>query len=76
MTPDFALACWERALGEEIGIIITLEEGQDKRQIEGILYKARQQSGNPDLEALALAKPGDQPRELWIIKKMTDMSDL
>lgn len=75
MTPDFALACWERALTEDIGIIITLAEADDKREIERALYKARQASGNPDLEALSIAKPGDAPRELWIIKKLTNMED-
>lgn len=76
MTPEFALACWERALAEEIGVILTLESPDDKRKIEQTLYAARQASGNPDLEVLMLAKPGDALAELWIVKKTTDMSDV
>lgn len=76
MTPALALACWERALAEEIGIIITLEDISQKRAVEKLLYDARQASGNPDLEQLMLAKPGDKPEEMWIVKKATDMSEV
>lgn len=75
MTPALALACWERALAEEIGIIIVLDDVEDKRRVEKMLYEARQKSGNPDLETLCIARPGDALEELWIIKKATDMSD-
>ena len=76
MTPALALACWERALAEEIGIIITLETVEDKRRVEKLLYDARQKSGNPDLEQLRLCKPGDALEEIWLVKIMTDMRDV
>lgn len=76
MTPEFALACWERALAEEIGIIITLNSVKDKREIERALYDSRKESANPALEALLIARPGDNPLELWILKKATDMEDI
>lgn len=76
MDPAFALACWERAAEEELGVILVLESADDKREIERVLYAVRQKAGNPDLEALMLARPGDEPRELWIVKKTTDMSDI
>lgn len=76
MDAAFALACWERALTEELGIILTLESEDDKREIERVLYSSRQKAGNPDLECLMLARPGDDPKELWIVKKTTDMSDI
>lgn len=76
MNPQLALACWERALAEEIGIIITLADAADTRKAEKLLYAARQKSGNPDLEELMIARPGDAPEEMWIIKKTTDMKDV
>lgn len=75
MTPGFALACWERALTEEYGLVLTLDKEEDKRVIEKTLYEARQKSGNPDLEQLMIVRPGDNVLELMIIKKTTDMED-
>lgn len=74
MNPALALACWERALTEEVGIAVVLEDPKDKRRVEQMLYDARLKSGNPDLEVLMIAKPGDAPEELWILKKTTDMT--
>lgn len=76
MTPALALAAWERAAEEEIGIIITLADVRDKRRVERMLYEARQGSGNPDLQTITLAKPGDKPEEIWLIKQTTDMRDI
>lgn len=76
MTPDFALACWSRALTEEIGIILTLSNVADKREIERLLYQARKAAGDPALDEIRLARPGDNPLELWLIKKTTDMEDV
>lgn len=75
MTRDEALAAWERALEEEFGLVLTLESIDDKRSIEKTLYDTRQRSGNPDLDMLMIARPGDNPLELWIVKKTTDMTD-
>lgn len=76
MTHEFAITLWERALAEDIGVILTLATERDKRAIEGTLYEARKLAGNPELETLMIAKPGDNPLELWIVKKMTDMEDV
>jgi hypothetical protein len=76
MTPATALAYWERALEEEIGIIIVLATVDTKRIVEKALYEARQASGNPALMELRLCKPGDRLEELWLVKKSTDMEDV
>lgn len=74
MTPETALALWRRALTEEIGIVLTVEV-QHKRAIEQVLYEARKSAADPALDVLMIAKPGDAPEELWIVRKTTDMSD-
>lgn len=74
MTPTIALELWARAASEEIGIIITLADPADKRRVENALYEARAEMGG--FQDLMLAKPGDKPEELWIIKKTTDMRDV
>lgn len=71
-----ALAYWERALTEEFGVIIELDKPEGKRTIMKDLYEARAKSGNPDLDVLMIANPGDNPAEIWIVKKTTDMSDI
>lgn len=76
MTPTVALALWRRAAEEEIGIIISLADPADKRRAEGALYDARKEARDPTLADLMIAKPGDAPHELWIIKKTTDMRDV
>lgn len=76
MTPSIALTIWERALSEEIGIILTLTDLRDKRRIEKVLYEARKEAFRPELDALLIARPGDNPLELWILKKATDMEDI
>lgn len=76
MTPAFALACWERAATEELGLILTLAPGVSKRSVEKALYDARQRSGNPDLQALSLVLPGDAEREVWLVRKPVDMKDV
>lgn len=74
MTLAIALELWARASAEEIGLIITLASLEDKRRVEKALYEARTETGG--FEELMLAKPGDRPEELWIIKKTTDMRDV
>lgn len=76
MDPTFAIACWERAATEELGIILTLDDERDKRVIEQTLYKARQMSQNPSLDCLMIVQPGDNVKEIWLVKKTTDMSDI
>jgi hypothetical protein len=76
MTPTFALACWERAAGEEIGLIIEFENLEARRSAEKMLYESRTESQNPAYENLMIARPGDAPNELWVIKKATDMKDV
>lgn len=78
MTPEAALAYWYRALDEEIGIILTFTSTDDRRVFMNALYEARASAiaADPTLETLSLAKPGDAPNELWIIKKTTDLTDI
>ena len=74
MTPETALAIWRRARTEEIGVILEVDP-KDKRVIENLLYEVRKSSGDSTLEDLMIARPGDAPGELWIVRKSTDMSD-
>jgi len=74
MNYETALAIWHRAKKEEIGVILELDP-KDKRQIENVLYEARKKSGDQSLDAFMIARPGDAPNELWIVRKATDMSD-
>lgn len=76
MTPAFALACWERALVEEIGLVIEFPTLEARRSAEKMLYDSRTESQNPSYEALMIARPGDKPEEIWIMKKTTDMRDV
>jgi hypothetical protein len=76
MTPDLALTCWERATSEEIGLILEFPSLEARRSAEKMLYDSRIASGNPNYEVLMIARPGDKPEELWIIKKTTDMRDV
>ncbi len=74
MTPETALAIWHRAKTEGLGVILVVEQ-KDKRVIENLLYEVRKSSGDESLAEFMIARPGDAPGELWIVRKSTDMSD-
>ena len=76
MTPALALATWERALAEEIGLIVEFPSLEARRSAETMLYNSRTESQNPSYEGLMIARPGDAPNEIWIMKKTTDMRDV
>ena len=70
LTPDLALALWRQALAEEVGLRIPCSVG-DLDKIRSMMYKARQEAGDPALEALMLAiAPGGE--EFWLIKKTVE----
>ena len=46
----------------------------DKRRVEKLLYEARKD--RPELKELIMCHPGDNLREIWLVKRSTDMSDI
>jgi hypothetical protein len=63
------LPLWLRALDEEIGFAFT-PSGCTREYFRNILYEARQQSGDPRLNALIMFMPGGKmSHEIWICKK-------
>lgn len=64
------LSYWYAALEHEIGVAL---ETDDRKKLTAILYEARSEAGDPELEALMLIQIGEN--ELWIAKKATELQE-
>ena len=70
MTPDIALACWERAANEEIGIAIGVEKPKDLREAQRALYEARE--GIEKYKSIRLCLPNGG-KEVWLVKQTVEV---
>lgn len=67
------LPLWHRALTEEIGFAFT-PSGCTREYFRNLLYAAREQSGDPRLNALIMFLPaGSASHEIWICKKEVEL---
>lgn len=73
MTLAQAMDVWQRAVQEELGLVVVLEDKKDMTNIRPLLYKARQVANNPEYENLVICLPGDAPNELIIVKKTVEL---
>lgn len=74
MTPEIALALWRRALTEEFGLAIPLLNPSTAmlRKAQKIMYDARKQAKDPELERLMLVLPNGG-KEFWLVKKEVEL---
>lgn len=62
---------WYAALAAQCGIIIKTD---DPTFIKQKLYALRKELGDPDLENIALMTSPHDPNEIWLVKKVRDVS--
>ena len=72
LTEPLALALWQRALGSEIGIAITVTP-ETKTIIRDFLYEAKRNSHQLALDAVIMVLPGPHPEEIWLAKKAVEL---
>lgn len=72
MTPDIAKALWYRALENEIGIAIEIMP-EDRKRITVVLYTARQDAKDPELEKLIMVNPSKYPNDIWLVRKAVEL---
>ena len=72
MNADMARAMWERALGEEIGLAIQINE-PDRTRIKDLLYKVKTEQRDPRYEAITVIQPKRDPPEIWLVKKAVEL---
>lgn len=70
LTPELLLPLLYRALREEIGLAVPTN---DKRTLRVLLYEARKQAGDLQLNQLVLFAPNGD--EIFITKKATEMEE-
>lgn len=68
LSPALLLPLWYQALREEIGIAIPTN---DRTHLSVQLYKARKESGDPQLERIILFMPNNG--EVWLCRKEVEM---
>ena len=68
---DILLAVWLRAVEVEIGISITVTEGE-RRWFVHNLYRVRQEAEDPKLESIILFQPPKE-NEIFLCKKQTNL---
>lgn len=68
---DILMAIWLRAIEAEIGIGVTVTEGE-RRWFVNNLYRVRQEAGNPDLDNIILFQPPKED-EIFLCKKQTNL---
>lgn len=68
---DILLAIWLRAMEAEIGIGVTVTEGE-RRWFVNNLYRVRQEAGQPELEDVILFQPPKED-EIFLCKKQTNL---
>lgn len=69
--PDY-LPVWYNALDEEIGIMLRTDP-KDASIMLSILYTARQQAADPELEKLIICQP--EPGTFFIAHKSVELDD-
>lgn len=75
LTSHNAIDIWYAALEQEIGLAIELHDA-DLRNSQTILYKARSVINDPRLAPLMIVAPAEiegKPKELWILRKTTEI---
>lgn len=68
---DILMAIWLRAVEAEIGIGVTVTEGE-RRWFVNNLYRVRQEAGNSDLDNIILFQPPKED-EIFLCKKQTNL---
>lgn len=66
------LSIWYEALGSPSGVIV---ECSDTEKAKQKLYTLRRESGDKDLESIAImTSPTNPTKDLWLVKKGKDSS--
>lgn len=70
-TPAQVLPIWYRALAAELAIAVATS---DKDWLLALLYEARKQAEDPELERIMICKPAPPfENELWLVKKEVEL---
>lgn len=69
LTPTLCLALWRKACEYEIGIAIPVSDIDLARPM---MYTARKEANEPELDAFMLCVPSTQD-ELWLVRKTVEL---
>lgn len=65
--------CWYKALHSPFGVAVTCVG--DPEKVRTLLYKARKECNDPDLNEIAVVRSPINPQDLWLLKKRVNFNE-